>query len=646
MAALKKASTGSPSAGRKKAASKSSKAPTRRRPRPAAVGSTGLPKPATDAQGFPRRIFAVASPHSVGGVSLFTPDVIPDASTVGSFASDDALVERAVERLSQAGFDVLQATPLMINIAGSRSTFERAFQTTLVSQDRLAVKGGGVVEEATCFDSPDTSVFGLISTDNTDFADVLEGVAIEQPSYPQTANTFPPPVDYWHLDVPADVSLGCNADKVHRSGVTGLGVRVAMVDTGQFAHPFFSQRGYRVEPTVLGPGTVDPAVDSVGHGTGESANIFATAPDVTLLPVKTANASGALINTTAAFNAAVALNPAIITNSWSRTIGPGPLDAAAQALAAAVAAAVAAGIVVCFSSSNGGWGFPAQHPDVIAVGGVFMNPDGSMQASDYSSGFNSVVYAGRRVPDVSGLVGMRPRAIYIMLPLAEGSSIDVGQAGGTHPNGDETANNDGWAAFSGTSASCPQIAGVCALIKQVCPHLRPAQVRDILMRTARDVTTGTSSGLRDQFGTLTPGNPAAVGPDTATGDGLVDAYRAVLLAKLRCLVVPFVPFIPPVVIPRPPIVPIVSPQVLPIVTPRPPIVPIVSPRVPLLPIITPRVPFLPPVLTPLTPLLPFGPGPGPGPAPEPLAEAPALGLTAEDVAALEQLIIEEGESPF
>lgn len=635
MAAGKRA--GATSAGRKKAASTQSKKATRPS-RAASVGATGLPKPPTDAQGFPQRIYAVASPHSVGGVSMFTPGFVADSSTVAAFASDDALIERAVERLSQAGFEVLQATPLMINIAGSRTTYEGAFGTTLEAHERSAIKGGGVVEEATCFDSSDTSVFGLIGTENTEFADVLEGVAIEQPSFPQTANAFPPPVDYWHLDVPGDVSLGCNADKAHRSGVTGLGVRVAMVDSGQFAHPFFAQRGYRVEPTVLGPGTVDPGVDSVGHGTGESANIFATAPDITLLPVKTASASGALVNTTAAFNAAVALNPAIVSNSWARTIGPGPLDAAGQAMAAAVAAAVAAGIVVCFSASNGSWGFPGQHPDVISVGGVIMDPDGTMQASDYSSGFNSVVYPGRRVPDLSGLVGMRPRAAYIMLPLAEGCEIDVAYAGGSHPAADETANNDGWAAFSGTSASCPQIAGVCALIRQVCPHLTPGQVRDILMRTARDVTTGTSSQLRDQFGTITPGNPATVGPDAATGNGLVDAHAAVLLAKLRCLVAPVTPILPPVLVPRPPI--------LPIIVPRPPVVPIVTPRPPIVPIVTPRLPFLPPVVAPLTPLLPFGPGPDPGPMPRPLAEATGVGLTAEDVAALESMIIERGESPF
>lgn len=137
----------------------------------------------------------------------------------------------------------------------------------------------------------------------------------------------------------------------------------------------------------------------------------------------------------------------------------------AATVSAEIAAAVSAGIIVCFSASNGGWGFPAQMPEVLAVGGVFMERDGSMRASDYASGFQSNVYPGRRVPDVSGLVGMRPKAIYIMLPQPDGSVIENGNAGRVFPNGDETAMNDWWAAFSGTSASCPQVAGVCALIK-------------------------------------------------------------------------------------------------------------------------------------------------------------------------------------
>ena len=101
---------------------------------------------------------------------------------------------------------------------------------------------------------------------------------------------------------------------------------------------------------------------------------------------------------------------------------------------------------------------------------------------------------------------MRPGAQSIMLPIPEGCALDTQLAGGTHPNGDETATNDGWAAFSGTSAATPQVAGVCALIKQACAGSRPREVRDILMSTARDVTTGTN---HPNFG-----NAAVAGPDT------------------------------------------------------------------------------------------------------------------------------------
>ena len=124
--------------------------------------------------------------------------------------------------------------------------------------------------------------------------------------------------------------------------------------------------------------------------------------------------------------------------------------------------------------------------------------------------------------------------MYIMLPLEPGDDIDVGNSnsganhyrspGATSPFGDETAPDDGWAVFSGTSAAAPQIAGVCALIKQACPRLTPVEVKNILNRTARDVTVGTNAH----------GNTAATGYDLATGHGLVDAHRAVMVARLRC----------------------------------------------------------------------------------------------------------------
>lgn len=474
---------------------------------------------------MPQRIFAQASPRSIGGVSMFDAMGSINTNTVGKFQSDPRDIEEAVNRLRGAGFEILSVTSLSINIAGSQKTYEKTFGTSLVIEQREVTKPGMMVDLAEFIECPDTPLPGLIATAGTPFEDVIEGVAIEEPRYFMGPSMFPPPVPYWHLDVPADVSLGMNADKVHRSGITGRGIRVAMVDSGQYAHPFFAGRGYRVAPVVLGPGAANPGRDEVGHGTGESANIFAVAPDAELLPVKIN-----FVNSIGAFNAAVALNPHIITCSWgSSKRGPiPPLSAADQALAASVSAAWASGIVVVFSAGNGHWGFPSQHPDCIAAGGVFTAGDGSLRASDYASGFMSNYYQGRRVPDVCGLVGMRPKAIYIMLPIQPRCEIDASYGGGTFPNKDQTGISDGWGCFSGTSAAAPQLAGLAALIKEACPRLTPSQVRDVMRKTARDVTAGNCHPN-------TGANPAGPGPDVATGDGLADAHKAVLLAKVRCL---------------------------------------------------------------------------------------------------------------
>ncbi len=516
------------------------------------------------------------------------------ADTVTNFFSEAEAVNEAVARLQEAGFEILQISPLTINIAGKPETFKKAFNTEIVVEDRPVIKSmadGDLDDVGQFLETLENDVPGLIETDGTVFENSIEGVALEEPRYFMAPSMFPPLKDYWHLDVPAGVSLACNADKAHRTGITGSGVKVAMVDSGWYKHPFFVGRGYRAAPVVLGPGAANPLKDESGHGTGESANIFAVAPDVQLLPVKIN-----FVNSIGAFNAAVGLNPDIITCSWGSSKQFAPLSAADMALATAIAAAVASGITVIFSAGNGHWGFPGQHPDVISAGGVYMNQNETLRASNYASGFISNIYPNRRVPDLCGLVGLSPKAMYIMLPLEAGDDIDVGNAGGKHPartpvppppHGDETANNDGWAAFSGTSAAAPQLAGAAALIKQACSKLKPAAIKDILRKTARDVTTGNCSPS-------TGGHAAVVGPDTATGDGLVDAYKAVMLAKVKCLgpiVGPPITIVPPIgPIPPQPIQPPIS--VLPPIQPQPiqpqPIQPQpIQPPRPIAPIVNP-----------------------------------------------------------
>lgn len=574
----------------------------------------------------PDRIFAQASPRSVGGLSLFEAQHQIHSGTISNFFSDEEVVNRAVNRLQDAGFEILQVSPLTINIAGDAKTYQRAFNTKIIAEERPVIKELGRKDTATFLDSPDTALSGLISTVGTKFEDLIEGVAIEEPRYFMATSMFPPLKAYWHLDVPAGISLGDNADRAHRAGITGRGITVAMCDTGWFKHPYFLGRGYNAAPVVLGPATANPLDDEVGHGTGESANIFAVAPDIDFMPVKIS-----FVNTIGGFNAAVGLNPNIITCSWGSSNQFGPLSAADQALAASISAAVAAGITVIFSAGNGHWGFPGQHPDVISAGGTFMNSDESLQASNYASGFMSNIYPGRRVPDLCGLVGMLPQAIYIMLPLQSGDQIDSDLSGGAFPNGDETARNDGWAAFSGTSAAAPQLAGAAALVKQACPALKPADIRDILQKSARDVTAGHCNAN-------TGGNPATVGPDLATGYGLVDAQKAVLLAKVRCLG-PILPIQPITIKPIKPIFPIQP------ILPIKPIIPI-QPVQPVLPI----RPIQPGPIKPIEPPKPIAPVILPSPerpqagreesASEAAgAQASPERLTTSDVQALEEMII-------
>ena len=452
---------------------------------------------------------------------MFTQAKIVQRSTVASFASSPTTARTAAERLADAGFEILQVTPLTVNFAGTPDQFEKEFRTKIITREVPHPSG----YSSTFLDSPDTQMLGLISTFGVPLGTVVEGVALEAPRHFLSESATPPLADFWHLNVPADVANACNAASLHQLQVTGRGVRVAMVDSGWYRHAYFTRQGYKVAPVVVAPGASAPEADESGHGTGESANIMAIAPDCELLPVK-AN----FVNTIAAFNAAVALAPDIITCSWGSHV-PFALSAADAALAASVAAAVAGGITVIFSAGNGHAGFPGQHPDVISAGGAFLGPDGSVMASNYATGFQSMIYPGRRVPDVCGLVGMRPKAIYILLPVEPGDAIDNDNSGSIFPDGDQTAADDGWAAFSGTSAAAPQLAGAAALIKQVAPAATPDQVKLALTETARDVTEGFCSAVPDVHGGL----PAGPGPDDATGFGLVDVTSAAIYAYMMSL---------------------------------------------------------------------------------------------------------------
>lgn len=462
-------------------------------------------------------VVAVVSPRSIGEVSLFETKAPIISENVGQFRSEESDTRDACNELTKLGFRVLNVGSTTVSIGGSRKLFQDVFGVKL-HKEKLEVIEGQRVE---FFAAPGEPAEQLLRAPG-ELSNLIEGVAIAQP--PELFESSLPPIAeadpaaYRYLFVPDEVAVILRAARVHRLGATGRDVVVAMIDTGHYRHPFFTWRGFRVLPTLLGPGQSNPTQDTHGHGTGESANIFAAAPDIRLRPVK------GLVDPVGDFNIAVNSTPSpqVITNSWGYNVDhPGAtLTPYLMALESAVANAVASGIVVCFSAGNGQRGFPGSHPDVISVGGVHVNyPNLDLEASSYASSFDSSLYPGRHVPDLCGLTGKRAtingsiRAPSLMLPVQEGSSLDA-----ISPS--TGASDDGWGLFSGTSAACPQVAGVVALLLEKDATLTPATVKQKLMQSARDVKVGSSA----------MGDVAGPGPDAATGAGLVDAKWAWLIA--------------------------------------------------------------------------------------------------------------------
>jgi hypothetical protein len=503
-----------------KAASAKTTAATTKQPQMMTVTMAGTPT--KNAIAPPERVsIEVLLPSSDTGLSPIADEEVISFSNIGRFRPAKVKQDQAARRMAELGFKIVAISPYSISVEGTPALFTKTFGTELEVRSIDRVQTGRPMREKAFF----APAAGAPWQPPTALEGVVERAYVQPPAiYFESA--LPPKVNYFHLNVPADVAMLTRASKVHQKGITGKGVRVVMIDSGFFNHKFYQSRGFKAT-VMLGPGATNVKQDENGHGGAEAANVFSTAPGVTFTMIKQGN------NSTAAFKAAVALKPDIITCSWgfdlvdesspTRQHLPS-VPNTLKALEMEVAHAVASGICVVFSAGNGHVSFPGMHPDVISAGGVFVDPNQALIASNYASAFDSKPYPGRHVPDVCGLVGMQPQAIYIMLPLQPGCEIDTELASGkAFPNGDETQKGDGWSAISGTSAAAPQLAGICALLKQKKPSLTPQQIKQALMASARDCPTGVANDASNEGVAL----KATPGVDGATGHGLVDAAAAV-----------------------------------------------------------------------------------------------------------------------
>jgi subtilisin family serine protease len=458
--------------------------------------------------------------------------------TVAAFIPDPVQTDLALAELARRGFKFTGRGALSASMRCTCSEFEATFQTKL---KRMSAPGGSAAQFDSVLYPPDGAPWGpepalqaLLDDVYIQWPHIYMAKASSADGAPHDLEplggpiplTAAPALAYFHLVAPADIARHLNATPAHLQGITGKGVRVAMIDGGfDHSHPYFRANGYS-SSIILAPGAADRSVDGNGHGTGESANIFAIAPSATFIGVKLDNEadprSGASV--LEGLQEALKHDPHVISVSLGydlRAAGNAPLSNLPNslvALEAEIQAAVKRGIVVVFAAGNGHYAFPGQMPDVISAGGVFVDQGGAMSASDYASAFTSRIYSGRSVPDVCGLVGLLPHANYLALPIPPGCKLDRDGAAF-----DGTLAADGWGVFSGTSAAAPQLAGLCALLLQANPNLSPSDIKAILRRTARDVRTGRANPASDENGL---GVAAGVGEDGATGAGLADAFAA------------------------------------------------------------------------------------------------------------------------
>jgi subtilisin family serine protease len=277
------------------------------------------------------------------------------------------------------------------------------------------------------------------------------------------------------------------------AGLTGLGVTVAVLDTGVAAdHPDLAGR---ILEAVDFTDTRPDASDNVGHGTHVAGTIAGSgaasdgrfrgiAPDASLVIGKVCSGNTCSTSAIVAGMEWAAPRARIV----SMSLGGGGSD----------------GTDPLSQSVNN---LSAEHGTLFVAAAGNAGADqtvGSPAAADAALAVASTDKNGR----LSGFSSRGPRrGDYALKPeiAAPGGGIIAARAQGT-PGGDGAPVGDHYTRMSGTSMACPHVAGSAALLAQLHPDWKGPQLKAALMSSARPVADTTV---------------------TATGAGQVDLARAI-----------------------------------------------------------------------------------------------------------------------
>ncbi len=343
---------------------------------------------------------------------------------------------------------------------------------------------------------------------------------LQRPSPPSPVPLVSPKLLQSHYGLAFEQLAQISVPPLHDQGLTGVGVRVALLDNGfHYAeHAAFgairvvAQRDFVNDDEVVGdeadqPITGDEMSGSQNLHGAQVLSLMAgyhpdhfigVAPDAEYILAKTelddtlpelpseedrwvaglewADSLGAQV-----------VNSSLGYNRWDDGTGYSPADLDGETALTSVAAALAVrrGIVVVVAAgneANGDWHYitmPADADGVIAVGAVDVpgSSEGVPQIASFSS--RGPTADGRIKPDV----------------VAPGSGVVVADL-----------RRGGYARKGGTSFAAPLVSGVCALLLQKNPEWEPDQVLEALRSTALDL--------------------GVAGPDTVYGWGQINALVA------------------------------------------------------------------------------------------------------------------------
>jgi len=286
----------------------------------------------------------------------------------------------------------------------------------------------------------------------------------------------------------SNFAVAANADSAYRMGVTGRGIKIAVLDTGIM--PGLSEFAGRIDPASADIGGSRGLGDVSGHGTAitsiaaaarDGSAIHGIAFDATILSFNVTDParcsgndcpaqSGPVVR---AIDAAIASGARVINMSFN-------VDQTADDLTDAVRRAAAAGIVIVISAGNES----ASQP--LLLSRSFVEAGGGNVI--IAGGVDSL---GRRYRH-GNQAGSGPAAMAYLNALG----VDVNMI-----------DRDGSVIVqSGTSASAPVISGAAALIAQARPNLTGRQIVALLLDNATDA--------------------GAAGPDAVFGRGILNIGAA------------------------------------------------------------------------------------------------------------------------